>query len=58
MYDITGVKANAIPVHAWRGPVGYKRMRLPDFKISQDGGKVVSLTYPQKIFLVLISVEG
>jgi len=32
MYDITGVNANAIPVQAWKGPVGYKRMRLPDFK--------------------------
>jgi hypothetical protein len=32
MYDITGVKANAIPVQAWRGPVGYKRIRLPDSK--------------------------
>jgi len=32
LYDITGVKANAIPVQAWTGLVGYKRMRLQDFK--------------------------
>jgi hypothetical protein len=25
-------KGKAIPLHAWTGPEGYRRLRLPDFK--------------------------
>jgi hypothetical protein len=36
------VKGKAIPLWAWTGPEGSKRLRLPDFK---TGGKVVSPTH-------------
>ena len=26
------VKGKAIPLQAWTGPEGYRRLRLPDFK--------------------------
>jgi len=35
-------KGTAIPLQAWRGPEGSRRLRLPDFN---EGGKVVSLTH-------------
>jgi len=38
-------KSNAIPLQAWRGPEGSRKLRLPDLMTTpQDGGKVVSLT--------------
>jgi len=53
----------AVPLKAWNGPEGSRKLRLPDFvTMAQDGGKVVSLTHrpplPQEILLVLISVIG
>jgi hypothetical protein len=30
--SVTGKKGKAIPLHAWRGPEGSRRLRLPDFK--------------------------
>jgi len=32
----------AIPVHAWTGPEGARRLRLPDFKTAREGGKVAN----------------
>ena len=52
------VKGNAVPLQAWTGPEGSRKLRFPDFvTTAQDGGKVVSPT-PQEILLVLISVRG
>ena len=52
----------AIPLVAWSGPKGSRKLSFPDFMTTQDGGKVVSLTHrpllPQIIHLVLISVRG
>ena len=39
-------KDKAIPLHAWAGPEGSRRLRLPDFKtIGTKGSKVVSPTH-------------
>ena len=39
------VKGKAVPLQAWTGQQGSRKLRLPDFvTTAQDGGKVVSLT--------------
>jgi len=39
-------KGKAVPLQAWSGPEGSKKLRFPDFMtMTQDGGKVVSLTH-------------
>jgi hypothetical protein len=36
----------AVPLQAWSGPEGSRKLTFPDFiKTAQDGGKVVSLTH-------------
>jgi hypothetical protein len=36
----------AVPLPAWSGPEGSRKLRFPDFMTTaQDGGKVVSLTH-------------
>ena len=36
-----------------------RKLSFPDFMTTaQDGGKVVSLTHPQEMLVVLISVTG
>jgi len=51
-------KGKAVPLQAWTGPEGSRRLRFPDFvTTAQDGGKIVSLC-PQEMLLVLISVRG
>ena len=38
-------KGKAVPLQAWSGPQGSRKLRFPDFMTTvQDGGKVVSLT--------------
>jgi len=37
------VLLKAIPLKAWRGPEGSRSLRLPDFKTTLKGDKVVSL---------------
>jgi len=58
-----GCKGKAVPLQAWSGPEGSRKLRFPDhMATAQDGGKVVSLTHrphlSQEILLVLISVRG
>jgi len=57
------VKGKAVPLHAWSGPEGSRKLRFPDFvTTAQDGGRLWALRtgrlYPQEILLVLISVRG
>jgi hypothetical protein len=41
-----GKKGTAVPLQAWSGPEGSRKLRFPDFMTTaQDGGKVVSLTH-------------
>ena len=56
-------KGNAVPLQALSGPEGSRKLRFPDFMtISQDGGKIVSLTHRPHLTpenaLVLISIRG
>jgi len=40
------VKGKAVPLQAWTGPEGSRKLRFPDYATTaQDGGKVVSLTH-------------
>jgi len=40
------LKGKAVPLHAWSGPEGSRKLWFPDFMTTaQDGGKVVSLTH-------------
>ena len=41
----TGKRGKAVPLQAWSGPEGSRKLRFPDFMTTQDGGKVVSLTH-------------
>jgi hypothetical protein len=39
-------KGKAVPLQAWSGPEGSRKLRFPDFiTTAQDGGKVASLTH-------------
>jgi hypothetical protein len=36
----------SVPLQAWSGPEGSRKLRLPDYAaMAQNGGKVVSLTH-------------
>jgi len=40
------VKGKTVPLQAWSGPEGSRKLRFPDFMTTaQDGGKVVTLTH-------------
>ena len=56
-------KGKAVPLQAWIGPEGSRKLRFPDFMTTgQDGSKLLALRtgrlYPQEILLVLIYVRG
>ena len=45
-YKLTIGKGKAVPLQAWSGPEGSRKLRYPHFMTTaQDGGKVVSLTH-------------
>jgi hypothetical protein len=44
--NIDSKKGKAVPLQAWSGPEGSRKLRFPDFMTTaQDGGKVVSLMH-------------
>jgi hypothetical protein len=46
MQFCTVKKGKAVPLQAWSGPEGSRKLRFPDFMTTaQDGHKVVSLTH-------------
>ena len=39
-------EGKSVPLQAWSGPEGSRKLRFPDFMTTaQEGGKVVSLTH-------------
>ena len=56
-------KGKAVPLQAWSGPEGSRKLRFTNFMTTaQDGDEVVSLTHrpplPKEMILVLISARG
>ena len=46
IYFFVSKKAKGVPLQAWSGPEGSRKLRFPDFMTTaQDGGKVVSLRH-------------
>jgi len=44
--SLLGLLLVSVPLQAWSGPEGSRKLRFPDYvTMLQDGGKVVSLTH-------------
>jgi hypothetical protein len=44
--NVLPYKGKAVPLQAWSGPDGSRKLRFPDYMTTaQDGAKVVSLTH-------------
>jgi len=61
-YSVQVKKGKAVPLQAWTGPEGCRKLRFLDFvTATQDGGRLSALStgrfYRQEIILVLISVR-
>jgi len=45
-FNMTEYNYKSVPLQAWSGPEGSRKLRFPDFvTTAQDGGKVVSPTH-------------
>jgi len=61
--EMSNGNGKAVPLQAWTGPEGSRKLSFPDFvAAAQNGGRLSALRtgrlYPQEILLVLISVRG
>jgi len=46
IYQLSKKKKKPVPLQAWTGPEGFRKLRFPNFvTTAQDGGKVVSLMH-------------
>ena len=41
----SNMEGKAVPLQAWSGPEGSRKLRFPHFMTTQGGGKVVSLKH-------------
>ena len=52
------LKGTAVPLQAWTGPEGSRKLRFPDFvTTAQDGGKVVSLTHRPSLHPGMVTIS-
>jgi hypothetical protein len=49
-YNVNKKEAKAVPLPAWSGPEGSRKLRFPDFMtMAQDGGKFVRPGVAQRV---------